>query len=310
MAKAVKKVFLPSGLIASMYNLYCGDGKKKEALNLYDIQLICSYIEFYFNYTNPNSKQYIYRFYTLPHFYKANPTDKQDLKIEGKEKKIRNRHVCKVMDESVSDGGDLYKIHKSLTGKKEEAMNALLSSGKLPIEIDAELGKDKNLPKSAVEFGEILKRVGGVADLEQKDSSLGGFRMSEIYDIQRWLTRDSGDDSDMVSVPMINVGVKNELSTFFILNREKARGALTDAEFKEEQDYMYDFLQQFFASGCYKLLEADKKEQYAPNVDTFLDCFNKAVSAYKSLNFTQINSVYMPQLEKAKENRVDYEVAR
>lgn len=310
MAKTVKKVFLPSGLIASMYNLFGGDGKKKEALNLYDIQLICSYIEFYFNYTNPNSKEYIYRFYTLPHFYKANPTDKQELKIEGKEDRIRGRHVCKVMDDASVDEGELYKIYKSLSGKKKDAVRALLASGKVPKEIDAELGKDKNLPKSAVEFGEILKTVGGVPDLEEKRKTLGGFRMSEIYEIQRWLNRESDGEENMVSVPMINVGVKNELSTFFILNREKAKGAMTKSEFEEEKKEMYDFLEQYFNSGCYKLLETDKKEQYAPNVDTFLDCFNKAVNAYKSLNYMDINRTYMSQLEKAKENRVDYEIAR
>lgn len=310
MAKTVKKVFLPSGLIASMYNLFGGDGKKQEALNLYDIQLICSYIEFYFNYTNPNSKDYVYRFYTLPHFYKANPTDKQELKIEGKEERIRGRHVCKVMDDASVDEGELYKVFKNLAGKKEDAVRALLASGKVPKEIDAELERYKGLPKSAIEFGEFLKAFGGVPDLEEKRKTLGGFRMSEIYEIQRCLKREVDGEDNMVSVPMINVGVKNELSTFFILNKEKSKGAMTKSEFEEEKKEMHEFLEQFFNSGCYKLLETYKKEQYAPDVDTFLDCFNKAVNAYKSLNYMDINRIYMSQLEKAKENRVDYEVAR
>ena len=308
MGKTLKKVYLPSGLIAAMYNLYGGSGRLPEALNMYDIQLLCSYLEFYYNYTNTKNKEYVYRFYTLPHFYKANPNDKRELKVEGKEDKIKDKHTIKVIDEVSSDNGPLYTIHKELTEVKENRIESLIGGGNLKRELDSCFGNDSGHPMTPYELGVVLERLG---KLQNKEKNIGGFRISELYKIKRrikarpsWAIADS--ETEYVEVPMFNYGIQKELSTFFILNSEMAYGNLTTEQFLENDAELRGFLNDFFASNCHKLLEKDKLGQYGPETSTFVQCFKQAVAAYNKLGFCELNRKYMKQLEEAKANRVNY----
>lgn len=311
MEKILKKVYLPSGLIASMYNLYGGSSKSREALNMYDIELMCSYLEYYFNYTRPSEKRYVYRFYTLPHFYKANPTDRQELKVERKEDKIKEKHTVKVIDETSSVTGSLYKVHKELKNKKSRIIEGLIKKKKFPRELDPYFGNNSGHPLTAYEFGQILEKLGQVPGGAQGNEKLGGFRISELYKIKRRVRatedlKQQNGGADYVEVPMFDYGIYKDLSTFFILNPEQARGNLSQSQITEQEAEMRIFLKEFFSSGCYKLLSDRKIENYAPDVNTFVACFKRAVEAYNRLGFRELNREYLSQIDSAKANKVDY----
>jgi len=282
MAKILKKVYIPSGLIASMYNLYGGSGDSRESLSMYDIQLLCAYTEYYFNYTNPESKDYAYYFYTLPYVYTANENDNA---VASAEDEIKEKYTTKVIDEESSESGPLYIIYKTLTTNKKKKF-------KKP---------NAELPESAYELGAMLQgkdclQYGKTAD------KLGGFRIGELYRIKTRRESEIGS----VDINIFDCKIYKDLSTFFILRPEYSKEKLSDEEFSKNDEEMRTFLQKFFNSGCYKLLAKDKTREYAPDVDVFINRFHQAVDAYKKLGFVDMNKNYINKLNEFKANNINF----
>jgi len=119
MSKVIKRIYLPSGLVASMYNLYMGKGNDS-ILSTYDVEILNSFIEYYFNYTEPEKKNYIYKFYTLPHFYTSKKNREQDELVLVKDRALRDRYC-----ETVRDYYSLGSIANSLIKQKMNVLNGL-----------------------------------------------------------------------------------------------------------------------------------------------------------------------------------------
>lgn len=279
MGKSVKKVYLPTGLLVSMYNLYGGNGNGTEVISMQDIQIITACMEFYFNYTKPNTKKYIYRFYTLPHFYSANINEDKDVKIKTKDRAMQRKYASKFIDDEISF--NLFGLSEELRNEK----NKILASSYIgaAYEIDYSLMDISGAPKSSFECANILNAQ--------------DFRSRELYEKKRFDGR-----------PLFTTGSRTDMSTFFILKKDLSFGVTSKEVFNKNNNEMRDFLTEFFESDSYKLLSDNKTEDYAPSVDTFIDCFTKAIKAYKQLNIQKLNQKYKSQIEESQANLVDIEI--
>ena len=136
MTKSLKKVYIPSGLIASLYNVYGGRGVEGDALTTFDTQLLCAFTEFYYNYTEIEKKQNVYLFYTLPQFYKAYIDVANDDRVQEENSTLERQYVRRVFDER--DYGELYIAAKNLAAKKWAKIDYVLAKG-VPNEVDRAL---------------------------------------------------------------------------------------------------------------------------------------------------------------------------
>lgn len=279
MSKLVKKVYLPTGLLVSMYNLYGGTGKGNEVISLHDIQLLTACMEFYFNYTNPNEKKYIYRFYTLPHFYSGNRNEEVDVNVKKKDRILQKKYANKYTDDSVNS--ELFKIACKLREEKIKRVSYL--QDRAPREIDLELDSISGAPKTPYECATIL---------HSQD-----FRNRELYEKRRFDGR-----------PLFTTNSQVDASTFFTLNGGLSRSVSSKDSFRESEKEMREYLSEFFDSDSYKLLSENKADSYAPNVDTFINCFEKAIQSYKKMNVQQLNQKYIDKIEESRANTVDIEI--
>lgn len=284
----LKKIYIPSGMIASMFNLYGGDGSKGACLSEFDIQTLCAYMEFYLNYTNIKGKKIVYRFYTLPQFYSAKEDDMLDLLTEASNNEIKEKYVLKVSDRQAT----LLPIAQKLEDIKMRAINLAIKKG-LKKELDPEFDKREdptidydNLARNPYEYGVILQRI--------------GFRVSDLYSRRRISRAGSGK-----TFPVFLQQQREDKSTFFMLKPEGARKNIGSGEvFNRRDAEMRQALGKFFDSDSYKVFAKDKKEAFAPNTDDVIKSFKRAVVAFNSLGINKYNQNYYPSIEKVK-NKIE-----
>lgn len=293
MVKPLKKVFLPSGLIASLYNVYGGSGKTGEVLTTHDIHLLCSYLEFYFNYTDVDKKKYVYCFYTIPQFYSARLNDELDKKTLRENASLQGKYITKVSDEIDSPFGELYRAMLALKDQKSAKIGQFAKG--MPSEVDEQaLQKDptidyENLAKNPYAYGNFLQTQ--------------GFRTKELYDRVRTNKNNPSEKFSLfVEEPC------RDASSFYLLHSKKAFNNMTKEEFQKTDYEMRRHLANFFSSDSYKVFAITKSEQYAPTVDMFLSCFKNAVQAYNKMNVIGYNQKYSNAVNRAKDNMIDLEV--
>lgn len=292
MIKPLRKVFLPSGLIASLYNVYGGSGKDGEALTTHDIHLLCSYLEFYFNYTNVEAKKYVYSFYTIPQFYSARQNDELDKQALRANASLQGKYITKVSDELNSPFGELYRAMISLKTEKKAMLEKVME--KLPSEVDSKLNCDatidyENLAKNPFVYGSSLESQ--------------NFRTKELYERVR-----TSKTNPSERFPMFVQEPLRDASSFYLLNPNKSYKNMTHQAFVGEDREIKKHVASFFQSDSYKVFAENKSEKFAPDVTTFIDCFKKAVSAYNKMNFVALNQKFSGAVNRAKENMIDLEL--
>lgn len=274
MAKIVKKIYIPSGVIASMYNLFGGNGEDCQCLSMHDIQLLTAYMEYYYNFTSRNEADHIYNFYTLPHFYSADPDSKLDNSVKAKETKIRKNNTSKVSDVVASEDGRLFLAYKALYEEKSKVLKKKVE--------EINNGKEFNFPQSPYEWA----------------LSLGddyNFRIRELYAKKRY----NGE-------PLFPDEPCKDMSVFFVLNGKMAGKKMTPDEFKKNREEINRFLHEFLSSGCYKVLAEDKTESFAPSVAKLMKSFEMAVQAYNKTDLNNLNNKYLSDIKKAEADNVVY----
>lgn len=276
MSKPVKKVYLPAGLIVSMYNLYGGKGNKDDVLSMFDVNLMCSFLEFYFNYTEVDKKKYIYRFYTVPHFYTSKAREAYDEQLLKRDRALRDKYAERISDDI---GNNLNIVTTKLTNQKMSLLkNYMLLASK---ELDPGFSASRQLPNNPLEMGVQLGSQ--------------QFRLGELY-----------------SKGVFNTSISYDMSTFYKLNDKNARGSMGELQFGASDKEMRSFVSDYFLSNSYKAIEQiegnDVPEHFAPDVDTFMYCFNKAVRCFSSLGFENVNRQYIEDINSAANNMVDIEI--
>ena len=282
MIKPLKKLYIPSGLIASMYNLYGGNGRENNCLSEYDVQLLCSYMEFYMNYTNINSKKAVYWFYSLPQFYNANENEVLDLETDAENNKIRRSYVSKVLNENV----ELLPVAEKLEKVKQQVIWDALRRG-MKKELDPVFDRQDD---PAIDYARLAKNPFEYGVKINKK----GFRVDELYSRKR--------KSKIVPNKEFFVFLqrrKEDKSTFFILNPENSRRNMTGEAFRQKDLEMQQYLRRYFKSDSYKVFASDKKENFAPDERVVVDCFKKAVRAYNQLELANYNQSYTSRIKSA-----------
>lgn len=261
MDKEVKKVYLPSGLLASMYNLYGGTGKDGEVLSTYDIQIMCACLEFYFNSQNSSNQRYQYKFYTMPQFYSGRINELDDVKLKMEFNRQSDKYARKYSDGEFSSEGELLKIAEDLRTRKRKIIGRTIPA-----------------------FFRITDPISYSAWLDSRN-----FNVDEPDGLTS-KRRFNGEK-------MFSEGLALERSYFYMLNPNVSKSVLTAETFKNSDEEMRKLLKHFMNSDSYKLLEKNKSEHYAPQVNDFVECFQKAIEAYKTLGFNEINKLYLPRIK-------------
>ena len=274
MGKEERNVYIPSGLIASMFNLYGGSGKPGESLNTYDVQLICSYLEYYYNFSVAGGNRNFLRFYTLPHFYNSNPNDRTNMAVKAKEKKMRQNNMDRAMDdENALENGELFKAYQALHEKKFAKVQSMARA--IISKLSPEQRGDGSDPASPYDWGISLERD-------------YNFRIKELYEITRYTTE-----------KLFKRRPCTDMSIFFLFKPEWAGARLTAEEFKAREEELKTFLMEYFSTDCYKCPSSIKIEDFAPDVNNFIDCFKKAVKAYANLGIIDLNREYLPAVNSS-----------
>lgn len=276
MSKPVKKIYLPAGLIVSMYNLYGGKGRSDDTLSMFDVELMCSFLEFYFNYTEIDKKKYIYRFYTVPHFYTSKSRELYDEQLLKRDRALRDKYAERVSDDI---GNSLIEAANNLTAEK---MHKLYELSKFaPKELDESFDKSRKLPLNPLEMGVQLGSQ--------------QFRLGDLY-----------------AKGVFNTNLGYDMSTFYLLKDKNARLNMGDMQFGANDKEMRTFVSDYFLSNSYKAIEeiegGESGDHFAPDVDTFMDCFGKAVKVFSGLGFENLNRKYINEINSAANSMVDIEI--
>lgn len=276
MNKVVKKIFLPAGLIVSMYNLYSGKGNTDDTLSMFDVEIMCAFLEFYFNYTNPDAKKYIYRFYTVPHFYTSKSNMAQDEELLKRDRALRDRYAEIVRD----DGKALQNINALLINEKKDVLNKYMQT--FGRELDDSLLNRPGLPQNHYEIA---------LQLSKQNFRLGAFYNRGLF---------------------ANTTLAQDLATFYILKENNSSDKIGKMQFFANENEVKSFLSDYFLSSSYKAIEEIEGRgingNYAPELDTFIDCFKKASGAFSALNFEELNKKYIKEIKNAGQNMVEFEI--
>ena len=299
MAKSLKKVYLPAGLIASLYNVYGGRGVEGDALTTYDIQLLCAFTEFYYNYTEIDNKDNVYWFYTLPQFYKAYNDVVNDDLVQKENSTLEGRYIKRVYDESNVDNpnGKLYLAAKELAKSKKTQIDKLLAKG-VPSEIDKSIYQSAN--NQSIDYASLATNPYAFAKQLESEQN---FRTVALYNRERVSRVDPTK-----KLPVFGQRPCRDESCFFVLNPTTAGAVMTDEQFARADQDMNRRLRNFFNSDCYKAMSDQKREDYAPEAKTFLKYFCKAVSAFNKLKFVEENRRFNSTIKKAEEDFIGIEI--
>lgn len=274
--KQVKNVYLPAGLLVSMYNLYGGNGTGEQIINMYDVEYLCSFLEFYFNYTDPSSKEYIYRFYTLPYFHVSNTTRQYDESLFIRDRALMDKYASKVADLEKTQQGPLYLAAEESRQEKKALMLGVKDSPRF-YELDPSFSRESGLPTSAYACGLFM------------DDQF--FRVGQLYA--------TGKFKD---------GLNIDFSTFFLLSANNSRKVLSEKDYKALDGEIRQFLQDYFLSDSYKMLSPNDKTAYAPNIETFMKCFLQATQAFNRLGCSNVNNKFTDLVHEALDDKVIIEI--
>lgn len=299
MVKSLKKIYLPAGLVASLYNVYGGRGEVGDALTSYDIQLLCAYTEFYFNYTNIEKKENVFWFYSIPQFYKAYRDITMDELVQKENSTLEGLFVKRIFDDYIKDNpnGELYLAAKKLASKKRARVEEQKKKGILS-EIDPAIyDKEKN---PSVDYSILSTNPFEFAEKIEKE---GYFRTQSLYKRERVSRVDRTK-----KLPVFGQKPCQDASCFFVLNPKTAHGKMSGKNRAMLEKEMQRRLQNYFNSDCYKALSDNKKENYAPTVTEFIENFKKAIDAFNSMNFIEDNRAYSTTIKQAEDSLIDIEL--
>ena len=296
-----RKVYIPSGLIASLYNVYGGRGGAEDALSSYDIQLLCAFTEFYSNYTEMRDNKEVYHFYSLPQFYKAYIDVKNDDLVQEDNSKLEKRYVKRVYDDYSKDNpnGKLYKLARTMAKNKHAKLSQIIKSG-TPNEVDRAIYNSSN--KQTIDYNSLALNPYAYALQVENDQN---FRREALYKRGRV---SSADPSAKLSL-FLQKKCRDE-SCFFVLKPERSAARMTEEEFASADRDMRRRLRNFFNSDSYKAMVDQKTEDFAPDHVEFLKNFLKAVEAFNKMKFLEDNrkEEYAKIIRQADEDSVGIEV--
>lgn len=274
MGKMVKRVYLPAGLLVSMYNLYSDGHKEGDVISMYDVELMCSFLEFYFNYTEVDKKDYIYRFYTLPYFYTSKSNEAKDAELFKRDRALMDKYATKVGN--VQGENQLNNLASNIWARKlTKLRNYSINKGK---ELDSTFDESRGLPNNSYEMGLMM--------------NANNFRLNELY-----------------KKGVFSQGKDVDFSTFFLLKADDSSIGKLNQEANENE--MHEFLDDYFSSDVYKILEVMDgrgSDKFAPKTEIFIDCFKKATEAFSVLNFEGENNLYAPTIGEAQIDYVPIEI--
>lgn len=276
-----------------MYNLYAGNGEDCQMLNMNDVQLMCAYLEYYFNYvSNKNSDKYVYHFYTSPYYWVSNPNDpaSTEMDLARDAAGILDKYAVPSADEKHKETeGELFKAYKELTDTKHKMAENL--SKTQPNILDPTLDYPSRLPENPFEYGVALENLG--------KSLQRPFRAQELYG------RGKANGEKFLSD-----GWCRAMSTFYILNRNVSKKNLTVDQYIKADKEFIEFWNKYFNTESYKFLATDvyNKDDYAPNINVFMSCLRNAIKSLKQLNPTKYNEKYFKLVNSYAQNYCGYAV--
>lgn len=268
----VKNIYLPAELLASMYNLYGGSGKSDEVLCLHDVQIMTAFLEYFYNAgVDCKSKSHCF-FYTLPYFYTGNRNAQKDSRVKTEYRELREQYSSRVRDdESSGCAGALFLAADKLLGLKRSLLPGLFGI--------------KETPGSPYEYAAVLAQENNL------------FRIGELYKKKRYTGENLFENDRCV-----------DYSTFFELVPGVSKDCLSPGAFSKREADMQKFIELFFDSDSYKAMVDDKTQNFAPDINLFMASFKRAVEVYNKRGFKNLNKKYVPVIERAKSNFVDFEI--
>lgn len=293
MDKQRRSIYLPAKMLVSMYNLYAGNGEKNQMLNMNDVQLMCAYLEYYFNYvSNKNSDKYVYHFYTSPYYWVSNPNDpiSTEMDLARDASGIFDKYAVPSADEKRKETeGELFKAYKELSNTKHKRAEEISKTE--PNILDPTLDYPSRLPENPFEYGVALENL---------DKSLQlPFRAQELYKKEK-----------ATGEKYLSDGWCRAMSTFYILNQNASKKNLTVDQYIKADNEFNEFWKKYFKTGGYKFLATENycKDDYAPNVNVFLKCLHNAIKSLKQLNPTKYNEKYYDLVNSYARNYCAYDV--
>lgn len=268
MEKVIKRVYIPSGMLVSMFNLYAGRGRDNEYLSLSDVELLCALIEYYFNYTDMGSDKYIYRFYTIPHFYTSVSDIEVDETLKRIDRILNEKYAVKLDNDSVGSNKNREMAARELFVKK---LDMIPENGSYWV-------------------GKQILKAGQICPNDAKVSRTKKF----VMDANKVLPNDK------------RIVIDN--STFYYLNPEQAGSSISNIQREVCEKELTGFINSYFSSNVYKIYESmlgkSTKGNFAPDVNTFVNCFKKASADFLNLGFIEVNNEYLTVLDEDKVKHV------